>query len=249
MPCGTAAAVLASLLIVIAGYLGVAAKAPGAGLGIDPGRLVDASLSLWPFALAFGVAVASRWPRIAVPFLAAFAGLEYFLGDLAPLFRLPDWMANLSVCAGAFARARCRRRLRAATTHVACSTMRDRFRDGGAWQDAAGYSRAARRGPLIAVSGTTAEGPNGGALHPGDTYAQTRDALLRAVAAVEALGGTVQDVVRTRVYLAPGAAWEDAARAHQEVLGAVAPANTLLHVASLIGEDTLVEVEVLALCE
>jgi putative exporter of polyketide antibiotics len=59
-----------------------------------------ASALLWPFALAFGglgVAVASRWPRIAVPFLAAFAVVEYFLGDLAPLFRFPDWVANLSV--------------------------------------------------------------------------------------------------------------------------------------------------------
>ena len=91
---------IASLLIVVAGYLGVAAKAPGAGLGIDTGHLLATSALLWPFALAFGglgVAVASRWPRVAVPFLAAFAGVEFFLGDLAPLFKLPEWVANLSV--------------------------------------------------------------------------------------------------------------------------------------------------------
>lgn len=91
---------IASLLIVIGGYLGVAVKAPGAGLSLDPGRVLTASALLWPFALAFGglgVAVASRWPRVAVPFLAAFAVVEYFLGDLAPLFKLPDWVANLSV--------------------------------------------------------------------------------------------------------------------------------------------------------
>jgi ABC-2 type transport system permease protein len=91
---------IASLLIVVGGYLGVAASLPSSGLKLDGGNLLTATFLLWPFALAFGglgVAVASRWPRIAVPFLATFAAIEYFLGDLAPLFKLPDWMANLSV--------------------------------------------------------------------------------------------------------------------------------------------------------
>jgi ABC-2 type transport system permease protein len=91
---------VASLLIVIGGYIGVAAKAPASGLNLDAGHLFTASALLWPFALAFGglgVAMVSRWPRIAVPFLATFAVVEYFLGDLAPLFKAPDWVANLSV--------------------------------------------------------------------------------------------------------------------------------------------------------
>ena len=91
---------VASLLIVIGGYIGVASKVPSSGLNLDAGHVFTASALLWPFALAFGglgVAVASRWPRIAVPFLAAFAVVEYILGDLAPLFKLPDWMANLSI--------------------------------------------------------------------------------------------------------------------------------------------------------
>ena len=91
---------VASLLIVIGGYVGVAAEVPFAGLKLDAGHVFTASALLWPFALAFGglgVAVASRWPGVAVPFLAAFAAVEYFLGDLAPLFRLPGWVANLSV--------------------------------------------------------------------------------------------------------------------------------------------------------
>ncbi len=90
----------ASLLIVIAGYIGVASKAPTSGLNLDAGHLFTASALLWPFALAFGglgVAVVSRWPRIAVPFLATFAAVEYLLGDLAPLFKAPAWVANLSV--------------------------------------------------------------------------------------------------------------------------------------------------------
>ena len=119
-----------------------------------------------------------------------------------------------------------------------------RHREGTELERAAGYSRAIRRFGHIAVSGTTATGVDGRALHPGDTYLQTRAALEKALAAVVALGGTSDDVVRTRIYLTPDADWESASRAHAELLGQVAPANTVLRVAALIGEGFLVEVEV-----
>lgn len=124
------------------------------------------------------------------------------------------------------------------------SDITRRQRDGGGWEDKAGYSRAVRRFGHIAVSGTTATGADGRALFPGDTYGQTRAALERALTAMKALGGRLEDVVRTRVYLAPGAEWEEAARAHAELVGKVAPANTMLYVAGLIGDGFLVEVEV-----
>lgn len=113
-----------------------------------------------------------------------------------------------------------------------------RHRDGRGWEVKAGYSRAVRRGAHIAVSGTTAADSSA------DTYGQTRAALDQAIHAVEALGGTKHDIVRTRILLAPDADWEAAARAHVQVLGDVAPANTMLYVAGLIGEGYLVEVEV-----
>ena len=119
-----------------------------------------------------------------------------------------------------------------------------RHRDGSELEALAGYSRAVRRGGRISVSGTTATAKDGSALHPGDTYLQTRAALEKALAAVGALGGTANDVVRTHVYLAPEADWLAASRAHAELLGEVAPANTMLTVAGLIGDGFLVEVEV-----
>jgi enamine deaminase RidA (YjgF/YER057c/UK114 family) len=119
----------------------------------------------------------------------------------------------------------------------------ERFRDGSGWEEKAGYSRAVRRFGHIAVSGTTANGPDGHALHPGDSYGQTRAALEQGLAAVRALGGRLEDVTRTRLYLAPAADWREAARAHAEIFGQVAPANTTLVVAGLIGDDFLVEVE------
>jgi enamine deaminase RidA (YjgF/YER057c/UK114 family) len=121
-----------------------------------------------------------------------------------------------------------------------------RFTGGGGPQDQAGYSRAVRRENVITVSGTTATGPDGTALHPGDTGAQARVCLQRIEQALTALGGGLADVVRTVVYLAPGASWEQAARAHRDVLGAVRPANTMLYVAALIGDGFLVEIEALA---
>jgi enamine deaminase RidA (YjgF/YER057c/UK114 family) len=123
------------------------------------------------------------------------------------------------------------------------SDITRRHRDGGGWEEQAGYSRAVRRFGRIAVSGTTATADDGSALHRGDTYAQTLVALQRAIAAMEALGGGLEDVVRTRVYLVPDADWEGAARAHAKVMGSVAPANTMLYVAALVGDGFLVEVE------
>jgi enamine deaminase RidA (YjgF/YER057c/UK114 family) len=93
------------------------------------------------------------------------------------------------------------------------------------------------------VSGTTATGPDGAALHPGDTGAQARLCLNRIEQALTALGASWPDVVRTVVYLAPGASWQQAAHAHHDVLGAVRPANTMLYVADLIGDGFLVEIE------
>jgi enamine deaminase RidA (YjgF/YER057c/UK114 family) len=121
-----------------------------------------------------------------------------------------------------------------------------RFTGGGGPQDQAGYSRAVRRENVITVSGTTATGPDGTALYPGDTGAQARVCLQRIEQALTALGGGLADVVRTVVYLAPGASWEQAAQAHRDVLGAVRPANTMLYVAALIGDGFLVEIEALA---
>ncbi|WP_131105660.1 Rid family hydrolase [Ornithinimicrobium sufpigmenti] len=125
---------------------------------------------------------------------------------------------------------------------------RQTFRDGHGWEESAGYARAVRVGSWIHVSGTTATGPDGTASPVGDVHGQTLAALRRSVEAVTALGGTRSDVVRSRIYLVPGSDWEAAGRAHAEVLGDVAPANTTLYVHSLVGPQFLVEVELDAHC-
>jgi enamine deaminase RidA (YjgF/YER057c/UK114 family) len=121
------------------------------------------------------------------------------------------------------------------------SDTRVTHRDGTVFEQRASYSRAVRAGAHVAVSGTAAIGPDG-VLHPGDTYRQTVAAIEKALGAAAALGAAPADVIRTRMLLAPSAAWEDAVRAHGEAFAGIAPANTTYVVAGFI-PDVLVEIE------
>jgi hypothetical protein len=85
----------------------------------------------------------------------------------------------------------------------------ERVPDAGGFGETAGYSRAVRVGPHVAVSGT-APLSEGQLLHPDDSYRQTQAAIARALAAAAELGARDEDVVRTRLLLAPGCDWEQA---------------------------------------
>jgi enamine deaminase RidA (YjgF/YER057c/UK114 family) len=122
--------------------------------------------------------------------------------------------------------------------------MIERYHDGSAFEGIASYCRAVRSGNTVAVSATAATGPDGAALYPGDSYGQTRTAFERALESAGRLGSRPEDVVRTRVFLAPDADWRACVRAHQEIFEDVDPANTTLFVAGFIPEGVLVEVEI-----
>lgn len=106
-----------------------------------------------------------------------------------------------------------------------------------------GFSRAVRSGPLIAVAGTAPIDIEGKTICPGDVFGQTNACLSIAMKAVEEAGGTVGDVVRTRVMLTQIDSWLDAARAHGAFFGPVRPACTFVGVAGFIDPEWLVEVE------
>lgn len=106
-----------------------------------------------------------------------------------------------------------------------------------------GYSRAVRRGSVIEVAGTTAAAPDGSVLHPGDMYGQTRFCLETIVAAIEQLGGSVGDVVRTRMFLTDISRWAEAGRAHNEFFGDVLPASTMVEVSRFLDPGYLIEIE------
>jgi enamine deaminase RidA (YjgF/YER057c/UK114 family) len=112
---------------------------------------------------------------------------------------------------------------------------------GVSWEESYGYSRAVRVGDHIYVSGTTATGPEG-VVAPGDPEGQARYALDKIERAIEQLGGSIGDVVRTRVFVARIDDWERIASVHGERFGRIRPANTLVR-ADLVGEEYLVEIE------
>lgn len=113
---------------------------------------------------------------------------------------------------------------------------------GTTWERLAGYARAVRVGDRILVSGTTATGPAGEVVGVGDPAAQTLYILDKIETAVSQLGGTFNDIVRTRIYLKNIDDWEPVARAHGQRFGHILPANTLVE-AKLVGEEYLVEIE------
>ena len=114
--------------------------------------------------------------------------------------------------------------------------MRETFREGGGFEEAAAYSRAVRIGSHVAVSGTSAR-------DGGDAYAQTSEALGRALAAARELGAEPADVLRTRLLLAPGCDGDGAGRAQREAFAGIDPANTTYFVSGFIPDGVLVEVE------
>jgi enamine deaminase RidA (YjgF/YER057c/UK114 family) len=117
------------------------------------------------------------------------------------------------------------------------------------WEAVVGYARAVRVGNVVEVSGTASAGPDGTILHKGDVEGQAREALRTIVAALEELGASASDVVRTRVLLLDASKWEEAGRAHGEVFADVRPANTTMAVSAFIDPDILVEIEVTAIVE
>ena len=114
-----------------------------------------------------------------------------------------------------------------------------RVRDTGGFGETAGYSRAVRAGAHIAVSGT-APLENGRVQHAGDSYRQTQLAIQRALDAAAKLGAERDDVVRTRLSLAPDCDWREAARAHAEAFAGFDPANTTYYVGRLIPDGALI---------
>ena len=113
---------------------------------------------------------------------------------------------------------------------------------GGPWEGKIGYSRAVRVGAHISVSGSTAMTPSG-LVGKGDPYAQTIQTLKTIESALQQAGGSLSDVVRTRIYMANIDQWQEVGRAHGEVFGAIRPATTMVEVKRLIDPDMLVEIE------
>ncbi|WP_394792285.1 aldo/keto reductase [Rhodoferax sp.] len=150
------------------------------------------------------------------PFLTASGDLSHHLESVAPLWP------------------RCR---------VPGHANRWTIDSGSVWEPLAGYARAVRVGERIMVSGTTATHGSGQLIGQGDAAVQATYILDKIEASIKALGGRLQDVVRTRIYLTDVADWQAVSAVHGHYFGDIRPANTMLAVAELIGNGYRVEIE------
>jgi enamine deaminase RidA (YjgF/YER057c/UK114 family) len=114
---------------------------------------------------------------------------------------------------------------------------------GAPWEAIAGYSRAVRVGSAVIVAGTTAADEEGNVIGRGDPFVQATVILEKIAKALQEAGASLEDVVRTRMFVTNIDDWQEVARAHGQVFGAVRPAATLVEVSRLIADDFLVEIE------
>lgn len=116
-----------------------------------------------------------------------------------------------------------------------------RVLSGTPWEKIAGFSRAIGIGDRILVSGTTATHGDL-AIGGNDPAAQCHFVIDKIEGAIQSLGGRLEDVVRTRIYIQRMNDWEPISRVHGERFQHIQPANTLIQ-ANLIGDEYLVEME------
>jgi enamine deaminase RidA (YjgF/YER057c/UK114 family) len=123
--------------------------------------------------------------------------------------------------------------------------MTRRVSSGAPWEAVVGYSRAVAAGDHVWVTGCTSI-VDGDVVHDGDPYAQTVQAIRNVGWALEQVGASLADVVRTRIFVTDITHWREYGRAHGEAFRDIMPATTMVEVSALIDPRMLVEIEAVA---
>lgn len=125
---------------------------------------------------------------------------------------------------------------------------RKNFSSGAKWEDIVGYSRAVQIGNTLELSGTVATDENG-VVGIGDFYLQTRFILQKIEKVLKQAGFSIDDVVRTRMFVTDISHWEEVGKAHGEFFKLIKPVTSMIEISALIDPEYLVEIEVTAIKE
>lgn len=126
-------------------------------------------------------------------------------------------------------------------------TNRINYSSGAIWEDKVGYSRAVKVGNHIEVSGTVASDEHGNVIGKDNPYEQTKYILQKMEKALAAAGASLQDVVRTRMFVTDISRFDEYAKAHGEAFSSIKPCTSMLEVKGLVGPEYLIEIEATAI--
>lgn len=118
-----------------------------------------------------------------------------------------------------------------------------RVSSGTKWEPVVGYSRALRVGEMVYVAGTTATDSEGNIVGVEDATVQARQALNNIKWALEAVGATLNHVVRTRIFVTDISKWEEVGRVHGEYFKDIRPTTSMVEVSRLINPEMILEIE------
>lgn len=123
------------------------------------------------------------------------------------------------------------------------SHFRQYVSSGSPYEPRLGIARAVRIGPLIAVAGTAPLGPDGQTMAPGDAVAQAQRCLEIIRTALEGLGASLSNVIRTRILLTRIEDWERVGQVHGAFFSEIRPVTTVMQVTRFADPAWLIEIE------
>ena len=121
------------------------------------------------------------------------------------------------------------------------------YASGARWEDIIGYSRAVKVGNTIEVTGTVAVDVMGNTVGINDAYTQTKFIIEKIEKVLQQAGATLNDVIRTRMFVTDISRWQEYGRAHGEYFATIKPCTTMVEVKGLIDKEYLIEIEVTAI--
>ncbi|HTQ26743.1 MAG TPA: RidA family protein [Puia sp.] len=123
---------------------------------------------------------------------------------------------------------------------------RQNFSSGASWEEIVGYSRAVRVGQTVEVTGTVALNDQNEAVAPGNAYEQTKFIIGKIEKVLKQAGASLEDVVRTRMFVTDISRWQEYGKAHGEFFKNIRPCTSMIEVKGLIAPEYLIEIEATA---